>query len=109
MLILSYSNAFAASRDIAAKNLETRVVEKSAGYTRVSVKMEAMNYGEPANVYIKYRALDFSGYELETGLIRSTFQKFDNKSLTDSMYIKNGVFDKIHKWEIGQIDTYPAQ
>ena len=103
------STALAASNDILAKNIQTNVVQKSSAYTTVSIRLEAMNYAEPAKVYIRYRALDFSGYELTSGLVSDSFQKYDSKVLTDTTLVRNDVYNRIHKWEIGQISAYPGQ
>lgn len=103
------SNAFAASNDILAKDIETRVIQNMGGYTKVSLRMEVMNYAEPVKVFIRYRALDFSGYELASGIVNDTFQKYDTKTLTNTEMIKNDVYSKINKWEVKQIDTYPAR
>lgn len=107
-LLLS-TQAFAAAGDISAKNIETRVVQSLYDYKKVSVRMEVMNYAEPVKIFIKYRALDFSGYELASGTFVDTLQKFDTKYLTETTMIENGVYNKIHKWEIGEIDAYPAR
>ncbi len=101
--------AFAASSDILAKDIETRVVQNIGGYTKVSVRMEVMNYAEPAKVYISYRALDFSGYELASGIVTDTFQKYDTKTLTNTEIIKNDVYNQINKWEVKQIAAYPTR
>lgn len=103
------STAFAASSDILAKDIQTRVIQNSGGYTTVSIKLEAMNYADPAKVYIKYRALDFSGYELVSGTVADTFQKYDTKYLTGTEMIKNDVYNRINKWEVKQIDAYPVR
>lgn len=108
-LFVFSSTAFAASSDILAKDIQTRVIQNMGGYTKVSIKMEVMNYAEPAKVFIKYRALDFSGYELTSGMVNDTFQKYDTKYLTSTEMIKNEVYNRINKWEVKQIDAYPVR
>lgn len=103
------STAFAASSDILAKDIQTRVIQNIGGYTKVSIRMEVMNYADPAKVFIKYRGLDFSGYELTSGMVHDTFQKYDTKYLTSTEMIKNDVYNKINKWEVKQIDAYPVR
>jgi len=101
--------AYAASSDILTKSVETSVIERLAGYTRISIKLETMNYGNPAKVFIKVKALDFSGNELESLTLEATMQKYDSKKLTGTTMVRDTVAGKINHWEVDNINAYPVR
>jgi hypothetical protein len=106
IIFLTTSLSLAGKDDILTKNIETSIISKSGGYTTISIKLEAMNYGPAAKVFIKVRAVDSNNFELHTIQFGETFQKYDTKKLTNTAFIKASIADKIRQWEICEIKVY---
>lgn len=99
--------AFAGTGDIQTEGIKTSTVQEMAGYTTISIKLKTSNRGEASKVFIKYRARDFGGYELSSGILNGTLQKHETKDLTSTIMLTNEVYNRVHKWEVKQIDAYP--
>lgn len=109
LIILLAQTTYATSSDITTKSVETSVIERLAGYTKISVKLETMNYGNPVKVYIKVKALDFSGHEVDSITLAATMQKYDSRKLTGTAMVRDAVASKINRWEVDSINAYTVR